>query len=89
MGVLANCCAGFAPLLLPTADAWTRALPAVWGTGAGLAWGLLGLGWGWRGVPIGVLASLGPPTSASPEVANQQAALRNKFMGVSAASHVF
>ena len=35
--------------------------------GIGLGLSLLGLGLTWRGVPIGVLASLAPPIGSSPE----------------------
>ncbi len=35
--------------------------------GIGLGLSLLGLGLAWRGVPIGVLASLAPPIGSSPE----------------------
>lgn len=61
-GVRASCRPILASLLLP----WTPALAAVWGTGAGLASSLVEPGWAKRGVPMGVLASLGPPGEVPP-----------------------
>ena len=65
-GVRASCRPVLASFLAPTAAAWAQALAALWGTWAGVASSLLELGWVWRGVPMGVLAGLGPPGGVSP-----------------------